>query len=172
MTASECLYLNNRVANFTSFISFLGGKYMRLWDPWLYTPLLEAVPAGAFLEKASDCLHRYVIEKNNTALARFPANGAVVAMAPNSLGLRLMSARFRARDFTRKVVNKLSRTLFSVEPIRQYYLIDFTHYLSRYNIDEVRNSLCHGDMILGGIVEVRRLITLPCPWGTAPPVIR
>ena len=152
--ALDWLYLNQRVANFTSDAVLLGSGRMRVYEPWLYTPVLEVAPSVPFEKKKRDLVHRFIVERNSSALARIIlSNGETVGSAGIPIALRAQSHWYRGRDLARKVINRASREEIAREVVRPNYQYDYSALLASRHGELVRNTLRVDDMVLGKLVD-------------------
>lgn len=151
---AESLYLYQRMPHFASRYLSVAGRYMKLWAPWVHTPMLEFVPSLDPAAKADSAVHRRIIERNSAALSRIPVNGRMTVPVDRiPPGLRARTAWFEVEDFARKVVNKLSRGTIRREPIRPNYAYDMTAALSRSGRGCFNMALPEEDHLLSGTVN-------------------
>ena len=152
--AMECFYLENRVANFTACSVRPAGKNMKLWDPWLYTPILEAARYVPVAEKSSDIIHRNIVMQNNTVLGQLLlSTGAMVPHKTRSAHLVARSLGRKAGLLSVKAANKTIRAASGREFHRPNYVRDYAYLFSRYGGGLVRERLRPEKMMLSGLVS-------------------
>jgi hypothetical protein len=155
MRAAESFYLNNRIANFGARAMCLNSRSLRLWDPWLYTPILEANTALSDEDKLREIAHRSIIERNSPALAGIitARGGRWVPTGNPGWRLRLASYNWRAFQFQRKVVNRLSRRFARREAIKTTGADCITASFLKFNPGFLEDHLRLEDLILGRLVD-------------------
>lgn len=152
--ATECFYLENRVANFTARATRPAGKRMKIWDPWLNTNVLEAARQVPMANKADYLVHREIITRNNNALAGLLlSKGGVVPYKSKPPGLVARSLGLRAGRFSLKAVNKATRATLRREVYRPHYARDLAYYFSRNDGDLLRRRLQPGEMRLATLIS-------------------
>ncbi len=156
--ALENFYLQNRVANFGARAVYLCSKDIILWDPWLYTPILEANVSVTDRDKLHYAVHRRIIELNSPVLAGvLNAEGNWVPIAGPGPRLRLKSYSWHALRFQSKALNKVSRRLVGIQAIKAAYSDELTARFARYHREFLHENLRHDELILSDMIEEFRL---------------
>lgn len=156
----EWLYLNSRVANYTAVGPAVCGRYMRLWDPWLFTPIMETAFGMPTDEKTENVLARAIIAANNRSLARIPANRRRVELERTSLAGLAHSALSTSRKNVLGEINRLSAYFCGRGLISTYYSHDYQRILTREFSDDLMSiPEGLGDTILAELIEEHAIRT-------------
>ena len=112
-TWGEYVLARDRTSNYTTHLFAPAAHVMKIWDCWLFLPLVEMSLRVAENKRLSDFVPRYIISKNEPLLCLVPSSkGGYVGLDRPPLRVKSSGMRIKAFDLYRKGANSIERFLF------------------------------------------------------------
>ncbi len=157
-TWCEYVLARDRTSNYTTHLFAPAGKFLRLWDCWLYEPILRMSLVIPEEKRLNDLIPRHIIWNNEPLLCRIPSSkGHYTGIGTPPVSVRFAGAKIKTYDIIRKSANKIGRTLIKVEPVGLNYIPDYTPFMRKYYSEFVRETLDPEKMILRDIIKAKAL---------------
>ena len=157
LLASECLYLEQRVAKSITFSMFPAGRFTRLLNPFLNSSVLEAVPRVSPAMKYHSRLHRYIIDENSPLLANIVLDtGKLVTLRTPRPGTIAYSAYYRGRNVGRRIVNRTWKALTG-DPLLYRGPYNYGALTARYQREFVQRTLDPENMVLADLIDAEKV---------------
>ena len=149
---AEWFYLKQRIPSFCTALFPSAGRFIKQYNPYFNRRITELVPLLRNTVKAEGGVHKYIIRNNSAALARYPLDtGKTAGLAP---GLRRLPLyyRLKARNISRRAVNKASMIAVKRQLVVNYKR-DYAGWFATYHGDFMRSVLRHETMITRDLLD-------------------
>jgi hypothetical protein len=160
LLASECLYLEARVAKAITFSMFPAGRFTRVLNPFLQAPVLESVPRVSPLMKYHSRLHRYIIDENSPLLASVILDtGKLATLRLPRPGTLAYYTYYRSQNVGRRLVNRAWKAMKG-DPLLFQGPYDYGALTARHQRQFVLETLDPDNMVLGDLIDADKLRVL------------
>lgn len=156
VSLAEYLCLANGASNFLAYSQRLAGKYFKLFNPYIYHKLADAIPSFDVKEKLSGALNQYIISRNNPALEKVLMDTGL-CVNPRDPQMRLKSFLVRGLNFLKQRANLVSAKLFGTKIFGTQRYVDYSLWLRTYHTQYVRDVVDYQKMILRSLFDRQRL---------------
>jgi Asparagine synthase len=161
---SEYFLFRERASNFSTYFVSEAGRFMDLWDTWLYAPLIDVLGRVDLQTRTEERILWDLIQAAGGAIANtISTHGFWFRSGPPSPRQAIDSALIHSANFSRKALNRLGRATVKREPVKANYTIDYVELLAGRYPEFIESTLQHEDMALGGLIDrdaLRRNVAL------------
>ena len=152
--ASECWYLDQRMSRYIALSILPAERFCRQYNPFLHTPVLEAVPRLRAEMKRHSRMHRYIVDHNSPELASvILASGELATLRPRRLSTLWDYGYCQARNTARRTLNKASGAIRG-EPLVFQGHYNYGGLTARDQRQFVLDTLAPDSMVLADLVDI------------------
>jgi hypothetical protein len=160
LLASECLYLEQRVAKSITFSMFPAGRFTRVLNPFLQAPVSSSNDMMVERTGSRSSATRSIIDENSPLLASVILDtGKLATLRLPRPGTLAYYTYYRSQNVGRRLVNRAWKAMKG-DPLLVQGPYDYGALTARHQRQFVLETLDPDNMVLGDLIDADKLRVL------------